>query len=148
MSLSNWLQLGDIGQVDYIFKMLFQPAWAILTLLSILFASIYMKRDPAYFWAFFIGFWSAFAGAFVLFLQCLPHQFIHASLHYPLGMEGWDTCAVILGGAALLVQGWLIIQKQVLVFALLSLLTFNPLIWVFNASYTLFLLNREKQVQA
>jgi peptidoglycan/LPS O-acetylase OafA/YrhL len=57
-------------------------------------------------------------------------------------MVGWGTLGVATGAAILILQGWLIIEKQVMVFALLSLLSLNPLVWLINASYTLYLLNR------
>ena len=63
----------------------------------------------------------------------------------PPGMVDWDTFSVIMGAAILMLQGWLIIQKEILVFAVVSLLGLPSLIWVINASYTLYLLNRERQ---
>jgi predicted ABC-type sugar transport system permease subunit len=142
MYLSGWMKLGDIGQVDTILAMLSQPEWAALTLASALCACVYMKSDPGYGWAFFIGFWSAFAGLFLLLLQVVPSRFLDASLYYPPGMVGWGALSVAAGAAILILQGWLIIEKQVMVFALLSLLSLNPLVWLINASYTLYLMNR------
>jgi len=142
MYLSGWMKLGDIGQVDTILAMLSQPEWAALTLASALCACVYMKSDPAYGWAFFIGFWSAFAGLFLLLLQVVPSRFLDAGLYYPPGMVGWGALSVAAGAAILILQGWLIIEKQVMVFALLSLLSLNPLVWLINASYTLYLMNR------
>ena len=145
MDLSNWLQLGNVGQVDCIIEMLSQPEWAMLTLASAVCTCLYMWRDPPYCGAFFVGFWSTFAGVFVLLLQIIPSRFINARLYYPPGMVDWDTFSVIMGAAILMLQGWLIIQKEILVFAVVSLLGLPSLIWVINASYTLYLLNRERQ---
>jgi len=144
MDLLTWIQLGNWKQLDYIFRMFSEPCWSLLTLLTALVTALYMKKDPGYFWAFFTGFWSMFAGAFLSVIPMLPATAI-PSLHYPPGSIVWGRASLLLWAAALPLQGVLIIKKRIAAFALLSLLSLNPLVWLINGSYTIYLLHRERR---
>jgi hypothetical protein len=138
--MSYWLQLCNAGRVDNIFTMLAHPEWLVLTVLSLLSTLLIARRNFSYCWAYFIGFWSLYAGSLLMVIPV--GALAGLPLHGLPGSENWGTAGILLASAFLMVQGTLILQQTFWVFALLALSCIHPFLFLANAAYVICLLHK------
>ncbi len=142
--MNHWLQLGNPGRVESILAMRSYPEWAILTIASLLSALALVRRDPGYCWAYFVGFWSLYAGGFLLLFPFASK--IMARLHGLPGMESWGPGGCALIAVGLVLQGTLVVQRHFWALALLALSSLSPIALILNAGYVLYLVHQERHV--
>ena len=139
--MNHWLQLGNPGKVENIFAVRTYPEWAILTIASLLSALALFRRDPSYCWANFVGFWSIYAGGFLLLFPFASK--LIAGLHGLPGMKGLGPGGWAFIAVGLVLQGSLVVQRHFWVFALLALSSLSPIALILNAGYVLYLIHQK-----